>query len=809
MTPERWREVRTILDAAMALEAEERAAYLDRVCRGDRSLRGEVESLLTANTAVSEHVLNPDWRGPDRSLALGSFVGPYEIVALLGVGGMGEVYRARDSRLHRDVAIKVLPERVAADPDALRRFHREARAVAAISHPNIVSVFDVGQQDSLAYVVLEYLEGDTLRARLERGRNWREGVEWLAVAAEAVAAVHTKGIVHRDLKPDNLFITTHGILKILDFGLASSVMATGSTQTDSALTEVGTVMGTIGYMSPEQVRGHAATAASDFFSLGCILYEVLTGVRAFQKASAADTLSAILNDQPAFTEGSPSWPAELIRIAQRCLAKNPDQRFQSGRDLAFALRSTLKTDTTEPAADSIAVLPFANAGGEDAEYLSDGIAESLINNLARIPRLHVVPRSTVFRYKRTDLDPHALGQQLQARLLLTGRVVQRGERLFVQADLVDAGDQKQLWGERFNGTSADIFEVEEEIARQISEKLRLKLPGEPRKQITDRDTEDHIAYDLYLKARYHWSKRTPESIRRAIDYLEAAIARDPNYARAWAGLSDTRILFGWYGAGVIAELFANAIAAARTAVRLNPDLAEAHAALGFGLCCAGEWEVGLQECERAMTLNPRYFLAYDWAAIPLAALGRFDEALANMEKAKALEPLSLVVHHHQAWVHVMARRFSEASRIARQALELDPDYSFAWWWLGIAQTEMGQIEDAVRSLERAAGIFADFTLGQSALGHAFGRAGRREDAMTCLRALERGDAQEVDSYHLALVHAGLGQVEEAIACVAKAAAADSVWLRIYGPHDPRLDRLRDDQRVRVLLKTSMKGHRLT
>jgi serine/threonine protein kinase/Flp pilus assembly protein TadD len=717
---------------------------------------------------------------------------------------MGEVYRATDPRLGRDVAIKVLPERVASDPDALRRFHREAQAVAAISHPNIVSVFDVGQHDSLAYVVLEYLEGHTLRARLAQEGSWREGVEWVAVAAEAVAAVHAKGIVHRDLKPDNLFITSQGTLKILDFGLASGVMPTESTQTETALTDVGSVMGTIGYMSPEQVRGHAATAASDFFSLGCILYEVLTGLRAFHRASAADTLSAILNEQPAFTEGSRPWPAELIRIAQRCLAKNPDQRFQSGRDLAFALRSTLKTGA-EPAADSIAVLPFTNAGGEDAEYLSDGIAESLINNLARIPRLRVVPRSTVFRHKRTDLDPKALGQQLQARLLLTGRVVKRGERLMVQADLVDAGEQKQLWGERFNGASADIFEVEEEIARQISDKLRLKLSSEAKKQIGDRDTEDHVAYDLYLKARYHWSKRTPESIRRSIEYLEEAIARDPDYARAWAGLSDTRILFGWYGAGVIAELFANAIAAARTAVRLDAELAEAHAALGFGLCCVGQWELGLQECERAIALNPRYFLAYDWAAIPLAALGRFDEALANMEKAKALEPLSLVVHHHQAWIYVMARRFSEASRIARQALELDSDYSFAWWWLGIAQTEMGEIEDAVRSLERAAAIFGDFSLGQSALGHVFGRAGRRDGAMACLRALERGDTQWIDSYHLALVHAGLGQVEEAIACLAKAVTADSVWLRIFGPQDPRLDRLRDDQRVGALLETSMKG----
>ena len=474
--------------------------------------------------------------------------------------------------------------------------------------------------------------------------------------------------------------------------MASSFDVNESERTKPALTEAGTAVGTIGYMSPEQVRGQSSTAATDFFSLGCILYEVLTGKRAFQRESVADTLSAVLNDQVEFGDISRPWPDELFRITQRCLAKAPAQRFQSGRDLAFALRSTLKVEPHDNAADSVAVLPFTNTGGADAEYLSDGIAESLINNLARVPNLRVVPRSTVFRYKGTDLDPQALGRELQARLLLTGKVMQRGDRLMVQADLVDATQQKQLWGERFNRPSADIFEVEDEIARRIVEKLRLKLSGDESWQVADRRTEDPAAYDLYLKARHHWSKRTPESIRRSIEYLEAAIARDANFARAWAGLADTRILFGWYGAGPIRELFDSAISAARTAVRLDPDLGEAHAALGFGLCCTGDWHNGLRECERAVQLSPGYFLAHDWLAIALSALGRFDEALAAIDKAKSLEPLSLVVHHHEAWVNVMAGRFSDAARAAGQALELDDNYSFGWWWLGIVQTELGQTE---------------------------------------------------------------------------------------------------------------------
>jgi eukaryotic-like serine/threonine-protein kinase len=738
----------------------------------------------------------------DLALSPGTRLGPYEIVSPLGAGGMGEVYRARDPRLDREVAVKVLPEKLAADHDAMTRLHREARAVAALAHPNIVAIYDIGQQDSIAFVVLELLEGETLRACLEKGSSWRAGVEWVAAAADAISAVHAKGIVHRDLKPDNLFITNQGILKILDFGVASTVRLNEGRDTTAALTEVGSVVGTIGYMAPEQLRGHAATTSSDVFSLGCILYEALTGYRAFQRETAADTISAILNDHVDFVGIRRKWPDDLIRITQRCLAKDAAQRFPSGRDLALALRATVKGDVSDQASDSVAVLPFTNAGGADAEYLSDGIAETLINNLARISNLRVVPRSTVFRYKNTDLEPSVLGRELQARLLLTGKVLQRGDRLMVQADLIDATEQKQLWGERFNRPSSDIFEVEGEIAQQILEQLRLKLSRDERSQVADRVTGDPVAYDFYLKARHHWSKRTPESIRLAIEYLESAIARDSRFARAWAALADTRILCGWYGAGVIRELFDSAISAARTAVTVDPELGEARAALGFGLCCTGDWTNGLRECELAVQLSPGFFLAHDWLAILLSSLGRFDEALAAMRRAKRLEPLSLVMHHHDAWVNVMAGRFDDAARAARQALELDANYSFGWWWLGIAQTELGQTTDAVQSLKRAREIFGDFQLGHSALGHAYGRDGRREEALACLQPLLSADPECVDPYHLALVHAGLGQVNDAIAWLTKASEANSAWLRIYGPSDPRLNVLRGHSRLDELLRRS-------
>lgn len=715
---------------------------------------------------------------------------------------MGEIYLATDARLGRSVAIKVLPERLVSDATALHRFHREARAVAALSHPNIVAVHDFGQHEAVVYVVLEYLEGETLRTLLDRGGDgWRASVELVAIAADAIAEVHAHGVVHRDLKPDNLFITSRGVLKILDFGVASTFSSGDDQATRSVVTDAQLAVGTVGYMSPEQVRGQPATAAADLFSLGCILYEVLTGTRAFRCETSADTLSAILNEQPTFGGLRPELPPALVSITRRCLAKRAEERFQSGRDLAFALRNALASDAPDRAVDSLAVLPFSNAGGADAEYLSDGIAESLINGLARVPRLRVVPRSTVFRYKGTDLDPLALGRALDARLLLTGKVLQRGDRLLVQADLVDAPERKQLWGERFSRTVADIFEVEDEIARQIADQLRVTLSVDETPRSVDRSTSDPVAYDLYLKARHHWSTRTPESIRRSMEAFEAAIARDPAFSRAWAGLADTRILFGWYGVGVIRELFDGAIAAARTAVRLNPALGEARAALGFVLCCTGDWHNGLRECERAVQLSPGYFLAHDWLAIALSAIGRFDGALASIATAKRLEPLSLVVHHHEAWVNVMARRFAAAAGAARQALELDANYSFGWWWRGIAETELGQTSEAVRSLERARSIFGDLAMGQSALGHACGRDGRRDEALRWLQSLASIDPASADPYHMALVHVGLGQLEDALARLTDASSVNSTWLRIFGPHDPRLRPLRGDPRLESLLRT--------
>lgn len=563
------------------------------------------------------------------TLSTGTRLGPYEVRAALGQGGMGEVYRARDQRLGRDVAIKVLPAAFTADRDRLRRFEQEARACAALSHPNILTVYDIGAHDEQPYVVSELLEGQTLREALAGGAlGVQKTVEYAIQICQGLAAAHEKGFVHRALKPENLFITHDGHVKILDFGLAKLVEGAGEETaldpskpaTKVAATRPGLVMGTVGYMSPEQLRCEAVGPTSDIFSLGCVLYEMVSGRRAFVGQTPVEIMSAILRDHPEeLSRSRKQLPGELDRFISHCLEKNPEQRFQSVRDLAFNLESIRirpgGASSVVPAVpanliDSIAVLPFDNASHDsDGEYLSEGITENIINSLSRIARLRVTPRGTVYRYKGQDLDAQAIGRELDVRVVLTGRVTQRGETLVVAAELVDVVERLQLWGERYNRKLADIFEVEQEIARKVSESLRMQLSGEEEKRLTKRFTDNSEAYQLYLRGRHHWSKRTPDSIKKGCEYFQQAIEKDAGYALAYSGLADCYIQLSVYHLPP-REGWARARAAAAAAVALDPGLAEAHTSLAFVRAFADlDWVAAEHEFRRAIELDPSYWVA--------------------------------------------------------------------------------------------------------------------------------------------------------------------------------------------------------
>ncbi|MGH9846866.1 MAG: protein kinase domain-containing protein, partial [Blastocatellia bacterium] len=469
----------------------------------------------------------------------------YQIQSLLGAGGMGEVYRARDTRLDRDVAVKILPEHLADNPDALKRFEREAKAVAALSHPNILSIFDFGDEQGLSYAVMELLEGETLRDHLKHGPlDWRKAVEIGTAIAEGLAAAHAKGIIHRDLKPENIFLTSDGAVKILDFGIARvkhEVLPNAETLTSTSnTTRPGTIMGTIGYMSPEQVRGEQADAPSDIFSLGSVLYEMVSGERPFARTTAAETIAAILKEEPPALDGlGKQLPETLKHSIRRCLEKRVEARLQSARDLSFDLKSLLTgggsmqtapasapfrrrqamliaaaavslllvaavwlylTNRRGDAIDSLAVLPLINVSGDaEVEYLSDGIAESLINSLSQLPQLkRVIARSTMASYKGKEVDPRRVGQELNVHAVLTGKMTQRGDDLIIVAELVNTVDGARLWGEQYTRKFADLLAVQEVIVRQISEKLRLALTGEQKKQLAKHQTDNSEAHQFYM-----------------------------------------------------------------------------------------------------------------------------------------------------------------------------------------------------------------------------------------------------------------------------------------------------------------------
>jgi len=571
-------------------------------------------------------------------LSPGTSLGPYEILAPIGAGGMGEVYRARDPRLEREVAIKVLPERLANDCDSLARFQREAKTVAALNHPNILAIHDFADHGGFLYAVMELLDGETLRTMLTRSAPpCQKTVEIAIAVAEGLSAAHAKGIIHRDLKPENILLTSDGRVKILDFGLAQWAPPSGPG--DSAartLTRPGMVMGTLAYMSPEQARGLSVGPQSDIFSLGCVLYEMLVRRAPFARPTSAETIAAILNeDPPHLSDSSRPVPPDLERVVAHCLEKKPQERFQSARDLAFHLRA-VGTQTAAPtvsappdAIDSLAVLPFVNAGGNpDTEYLSDGITESLINSLSEIPALRVVPRSKAFRYKGQDVNIRKVGRQLKVRALLTGRVLQRGETLNVQAELVDVARESQLWGERFQRKMADIFAVEEEIAKQISQALRLKLSRQDRERVLKRHTQDTEAYRLYLRGRFYLNRRTRDALKMAVQYFQQAVERDPAYAMAYAGLADVYLVMSAFVPKPAMGFASTGRAAALKALQIDPELSEGYTALGVLQCSLDwDWAEAERSLRRAVELKPDYWLAHDHLAMILSALGRHEEAV--------------------------------------------------------------------------------------------------------------------------------------------------------------------------------------
>jgi len=782
---------------------------------------------------------------------------------------MGEVYRGRDTRLDREVAIKILPERLAADPKNLARFEREAKAVAALSHPNILAIHDFGEDRGIRFAVTELLHGETLRERLERERPaWRKAVEIGIAIAEGLAAAHARGIVHRDLKPENVFLTSSGLVKILDFGLARSEAEVRpldhltSVPTRTSVTEAGTILGTVGYMSPEQVNGEPADARSDIFSLGCVLYEALSGRRAFGGGSAAQTMAAILRDQPPeLSRSGAELPVGLDRIVARCLEKNPNERFQTARDLAFALKevsgasaafppiaaASISSDTRLPplprpgpvrwwmvapavviaaavilvlrpgwreglfhpagagSVQSLAVLPFQNASKDpDAEYLGDGLTESLIDQMSRVSSLKVMARGTVFRFKWTT-DPQEAGRKLGVGAVLTGSVFRRGNQLSISAELVEISTGARLWGEKYDRPFEDLLRVQDSIASDISDALRLRLTGEEKRALGRHGTENPEAYELSLKARFFLLRDTEEGDLEARRLYLQAVEKDPRFADAHVGVATTynRSAVGGYARP--AEAWARADEELRKALDLDPGNVLARCALANRRFFF-DWDWKRTERDyRELSADSRVLLGEQFRPIGMSfwARGRTEEAVALMEKALRADPGNTVSKIMMGNFLAQAGRLEEAIGFYRAALEAEPSDPRPLFGLAEVLRRRGDVKGAIDARRKAYELSGEED-GAKAL--AMARTEKDyENAEAAVARFRLGELEAlakeryVSPLDLARLQAQVGEREKAFASLEAAFAERSaglVFLKVEQAWDP----IRDDTRFASLVR---------
>ncbi|HSE97342.1 MAG TPA: protein kinase [Blastocatellia bacterium] len=783
----------------------------------------------------------------------------YHILRKLGAGGMGEVYLAEDTRLGRRVALKILPPLVQDDAERTSRFLREARAASALRSPNAAAIYDIGEHEGTRFIAMEYVEGELLSRRIERGRvPVIEAIDVARQVADALDEAHSMGIVHRDIKSSNLIISERGLVKVLDFGIAkmtdSSDEAAGRTITLDPMTAPGAVLGTIAYMSPEQARGMIVDGRSDIFSLGIVLYEMLAGRRPFEGETSPDVLVAILEkDPPPLSRYLPQSPARLEAIVAKALRKDRSMRYQTAGEMAADLKGlkqeleheyrsgyTTRADSSSGAAavrpehtltrlmndsgtdasgsgsqrlparrrrarktiDSIAVLPLSNpAADAQTEYLSDGITESIINSLSRLPKLRVMARSTVFRYKGQETDAQRVGEELGVRAVMTGRVVQMGDRLVIGTELVDVSDGSQLWGEQYNRELSDIFALQDEIAKDIFENLRLKVASRAKKQPERRPTASVQAYELYLKGRYHWNLWTEDGFYKAIEFYEKALEKDADFALAHAGLSDA---YGalWYCNFMTGEqALPKAKEAALRALELDDTLAEANLSLADTyFFYEWDWEKAGQLFRRAIELNPGFALGHQFYAIYLIAQERLDEGIAEMRKARDLDPLSLLVNSGLGLAYFFGRRYEEAIAQFRKTLELDQDFMLAHEGLGSAYAQIGMADKAFEEFLKMIPQWSGSLEMIPAFKEAYAESGMEGFWRKWLEfSSELSKRAYLSPYYMALVYGRLGERDRAFECLDRAYEERNGML-VHIRVDPRLESLRDDPRYDDLLR---------
>ena len=858
MKAERWKQVNDLFRSAVERAPEERAAFLSEACHGDEGLRREVDSLLTSHQRSENFIelpafeIAPELVTNDRTSALiGKVIGHYRIESLIGIGGMGEVYLARDERLGRKVALKLLPDNLTADETQLSRFKNEARSASALNHPNILTVYEIGTEGNRQFIATEFIEGITLRMSIAGGRkNPYPALEIALQVASALAAAHEAGVAHRDIKPENIMLRPDGYVKVLDFGIAKlTEQRRASDDHTSAITATlqtrpGLVLGTARYMSPEQARGQKVDARTDIWSLGVVLYEMVVGSPPFRGETPSDCIAAILTTEPPALSGVlPDVPLKLESILQKALRKNSDERYQTIKEMLADLRilkgeleaESLSSQTSSvgysnvskikchkrgvlvtlevalfaaaaaacfffffvPAAltneKSIAVLPFENLSEDKSNaYFADGIQDEILTRLSKIADLKVISRTSTEKYKSKPDNLREIAKQLGVSNILEGSVQKAADQVRVSVQLINATTDGHLWAEIYDRKLTDIFKVETDIAKTIAETLQAKLTGSEEHAISAKPTADAAAYQLYLKGRFFWGRRSGDNIPKAIEYFEEAIRQDPNYALAYAGLAEAWITLPGHASARLQDVKPKAKEAALKSLQIDDTLAGAHTALAQVLFFDLDFAGAIKEFQRAIDLDPNYATAHHWYANgPLLALGRFDEAVAEGARAVELDPLSPIINVNQANNFIIAGRYDEAIHQIRKALELDPEFGYAHSNLGLALELKGDLPGAIAEFRRAHQLNGD-PLSLAYLGNLYGKTGNVTEAANILTELEQlTKTKYVSAYAFALVQAGLGNRAEALRWLEKCYADRSQEIG-YVRVDRLLDPLRDD-----------------